>query len=78
MARAVGKSPSQLFFGRRQKQQLIMTPEQEERSSQDISGRDKTAAKAQEYRNAHMHELGELKAGSKVRMQDHITGKWDR
>ena len=77
MARTDGKSPSQLFFGRRQRQQLLMTAEQGAMNNQDMSGRDKAAAKAQQYRNAHTHELEELKAGSKVRMQHHLTGKWD-
>ena len=55
-----------------------MTAGQEAKSSQDISGRDKAAARAQKYRNAHTHELEELKAGSKARMQHHIPGKWDK
>ena len=50
MARTDGQSPSQLFFSRRQKQQLPMTHAQSSRTNPDLSGRDKTAAAAERYR----------------------------
>ena len=78
MARTDGQSPSQLFFGRRQKQQLPMISAQSSRGNRDLSGRDKTAAAAEKHRNAHTHDLGELQPGTKVRMQHHITNRWDK
>ena len=78
MARTDGQSPSQLFFGRRQKQQLPMISAHSRRGNRDLSGRDKTAAAAEKHRNAHTHDLGELQPGTKARMQHHITNRWDK
>ena len=50
MAQTDGQSPSQLFFGRRQKQQLPMIHTQSSRTHPNLSGRDKTAAAAERYR----------------------------
>ena len=47
MARADGVSPSQLFFGRRQRQQLPLTAEQTKAHESSTAGRDAMAGKSE-------------------------------
>ena len=53
MARADGVSPSQLFFGRRQRQQLTLTAEQTRAQESSTAGRDAMAGKSERYKNIH-------------------------
>ena len=78
MLRTDRNSPSHLFFGRRQRQRLPVTQEHTQMHSYDISSKDKLARESEKKRNAHTRQLGELYAGERVRMQNHIDNKWDR
>ena len=75
MARTV--SPSQLFFGRRQRQQLPLTAEQTQAQESLTASRDKAAGKSESYKNRHTLEFTELHSNQQVWMEHHITGKWD-
>ena len=77
MARADGVSPSQLFFGRRQRQQLPLTAEQTRAQESSTDGRDAMAGKSEGYRNTHTSNYSELHPNQQVWMQHHVTGKWD-
>ena len=77
MARADGVSPSQLFFKRRQRQQLPLTAEQTRAQESSTTGRDAMAGKSERYRNMHTSNYSELHPNQQVWMQHHITGKWD-
>ena len=78
MLRTDGNSPSQLFFGRRQRQRLPVTHEHTQIRSYDISSKDKIARESEKRRNAHTRQLDELHPGERVRMQNHIDNRWDR
>ena len=77
MARTDGVSPSQLFYGRRQRQLLPLTGEQAKSQASSTAGRDKTAGNSERARNKHTSNYKELKNEEEVWMQHHITGKWD-
>ena len=77
MARTDGVSPSQLFYGRRQRQLLPLTGEQAKTQASSTAGRDKTAGNSELARNKHTSNYTELQDEEKVWMQHHITGKWD-
>ena len=77
MARADGVSPSQLFFGRRQRQQLPLTAEQTKTQESSTTGRDAMAGKSEHYKNAHTSDYSELHSNQQVWMQQHVTGKWE-
>ena len=77
MARTDGISPSQLFYGRRQRQLLPLTGEQAKSQVSSTAGRDKTAGNSERLRNKHTTNYTELHKDEKVWMQHHITGKWD-
>ena len=77
MARTDGVSPSQLLYGRIQRQLLPLTGEQAKSQESSTAGRDKTAGDSERLRNRHTKEYTELKNEAKVWMQHHITGKWD-
>ena len=76
MARADGLSPSQLFYGRRQKQLLPLSSTHKQVAATDIGKRDKAYRKQIEGRNAHTGELRQLDIGEVVRVQDNSTKKW--
>ena len=77
IAHSDGVSPSQLFFGRRQQQQLSLTAEQTQAQESSTAGRDTTAGKSKRYRNKHTSEFTDPHCNQQVWMQHHITGKWD-
>ena len=77
MARTDGISPSQLFYGRRQRQLLPLMGEQAKSQVSSTAGRDKTAGNSERLRNKHTTNYTELHKDEKVWMQHHITGKWD-
>ena len=77
MAWTDGISPSQLFYGRRQRQLLPLTGEQAKSQVSSTAGRDKTAGNSERLRNRHTTNYTELHKDEKVWMQHHITGKWD-
>ena len=77
MARTDGVSPSQLFYGRRQRQLLPLTGEKAKSQASSTAGRDKTAGNSERYRNKHTTDYTELRNDEKVWMQHHITEKWD-
>ena len=73
MTREDGTSPSQLFFGRRQKQILPMLPGSLAPSKQDIMARDKISAAKTKYRNLHTKHYAPFQVGGKVWLQHHDT-----
>ena len=77
MTRTDGVSPSQLLYGRRQRQLLPITGEQAKIKENTTAGRDKTAGSSKRYRNQHTANYTDLQCGDNVRMQHHITGKWN-
>ena len=77
MARTDGVSPSQLFFGRRQRQLLPLTGEQARSQASSTAGKDKRAGDSERFRNKHTKSYTELHSGDSVWMQHHISGKWD-
>ena len=77
MARTDGISPSQLFYGRRQRQLLPLMEEQAKSQVSSTAGRDKTAEDSERLRNKHTTNYTELHKDEKVWMQHHITGKWN-
>ena len=77
MARTDGISPSQLFYGRRQRQLLPLTGEQAKSQASSTAGRDKTVGDSERIRNRHTKNFTELHSEEKVWMQHHISGKWD-
>ena len=77
MTRADRVSPSQLFYGQRQRQVLPLTGEQAKSQESSIAGRDKTAGNSERYRNQHTANYRELHPKDTAWMQHHITGKWD-
>ena len=77
MARTDSVSPSQLFFGRRQRQQLPLTAEQTKAQESSTACRDAMAGKSERYKNTHTSNYSELHPNHQVWMQHHVTGKWD-
>ena len=77
MARTDGVSPSQLFFGRRQRQLLPLTGEQARSQASSTAAKDKRAGDSERSRNKHTQNYTKLQCGTDVWMQHHITGKWD-
>ena len=77
MTRTDGLSPSQLFYGRRQRQLLPITGVQAKIKESTTAGSDITAGISERNRNLHMANYTELQPRDKVWMQHHVTGKWD-
>ena len=78
MARDDGLSPSQLFFGRIQRQRLPMLSKQTENGSKCIRSKDTLSKASTESRNSNTKEKTTLPAGSFALMQCHISKKWER
>ena len=76
MTREDGTSPSELFFGRRQKQLLPMLPSKLVTGKQDMKNRDKLSADKTKYRNLHTRQYAPFNIGDKVWLQHHDTKDW--
>ena len=73
MARADGVSPSQLFFGRIQRQQLPLTAEQTKTQESSTAGRDATAGKSERYKNTHTSDYSDLHFNQQAVSYTHLT-----
>ena len=78
MPREDGVSPSELFCGRKQKQQLPALSQSRTPVQASIQGRDQTHKRSVRYRNAHTTTIRELQVGEDVWMQHHESKEWNR
>ena len=76
MARSDGKSPSQLFFGRRQRHALPLTNDLLKCDTNSNKCREKNYSTGNNNRNAHSKDYPPLQLGQQVLMQHHISGEW--
>ena len=76
MTREDGTSPSQLFFGRRQRQVLPMMTDKLLPALQDTTNRDKLSADKTRRRNLHTRSYDSFNIGDKMWLQHHDTKDW--
>ena len=76
MIRQDGTSPTQLFFGRRQRLGLPMLPELLHQSAIDPSSCDSLHKERIADRDLHTVSLHDFRVGDRVWMQHHATKKW--
>ena len=76
MAREDGISPSQAFFGRRQRQILPLRASELIPQHIDISQKDKLASDQSRRRNQHTKQFDPLEIGQEYWLQHHSSVEW--
>ena len=76
MARSDGKSPSQIFFGRRQKHALPLMLDLMKPDTTDNKNREQRYKDEIRYQNMHTKDYPQLEIGQQVLIQHHSSGEW--